>query len=40
MDTSWGTMEGYYTFVTANAEKLRVRIERFYLVIPELIDVE
>ena len=33
--TSWGTMEGFYTFATDSGEKFDARIERFFLVYPK-----
>jgi ApaG protein len=40
IDTDWGTMEGYYTFVRQDRTTFQVRIERFYLVVPDLIDAQ
>lgn len=40
IDTDWGTMEGYYTFVRQDRTVFQVRIERFYLVVPDLIDAQ
>ena len=34
LETSWGTMEGMYTFETAEGEKLEVATGRFYLIGP------
>ncbi len=37
IDTPWGTMEGYYIFKRQDQTFFKVRIERFYLVVPELM---
>jgi ApaG protein len=34
LGTPWGTMEGWYTFRDAMGEEFRVRIGRFFLVMP------
>lgn len=36
IDTNWGTMEGYYTFMYDNGEKFNAEIGRFYLVSAEV----
>jgi ApaG protein len=36
IDTSWGTMEGYYTFMYDDGNKFNAEIGRFYLVSAEV----
>lgn len=31
LNTSWGTMEGYYTMIDQNGEQFEIQIPRFYL---------
>lgn len=34
LDTSWGTMEGYFNMVKVDGIKFKVNIKRFYLISP------
>lgn len=34
LDTAWGTMEGYYSFIRRDGSEFKSEIDRFYLVSP------
>jgi ApaG protein len=36
IDTNWGTMEGYYTFMYEDGTKFNAQISRFYLISAEV----
>jgi len=36
IDTNWGTMEGFYTFMEENSAKFKAKVGRFYLVSDEV----
>jgi ApaG protein len=37
IDTNWGTMEGYYTFMNEDSTKFTAEIGRFYLISDEIL---
>lgn len=39
LDTKWGTMEGYYTFIDEYGDTFDVQIGRFYLAVPQEIEL-
>jgi len=38
LKTDWGTMEGFFTMYDENSQKLKVQVNRFYLVHPKLME--